>query len=781
MTGSARHRVSIWAGIECSYNRVGDRYADQLQLAGLYERPEEIDRLAGLGVSAVRVPVLWERHCALGDAAWAWTDDVLGRLRRNGITPILGLMHHGSGPPGVPLHSNELPERLARFAREVATAYPWARYFTPINEPLTTARFATLYGIWYPHAKSAATFAAAMLSQTRAISAAMDAIREVTPSASLVQTEDMGRVYATRELEYQADFENTRRWLTFDLLCGQVVGAHPMAAYFRWAGVSDRELESVAEQACVPDIIGVNHYLTSERFLDHRIDRYPPSTHGGNHRGPYADVEAVRVLANGIAGPYAMLRETWERYGLPVAVTEAHLACTREQQLLWLSEVWSAANRLAGEGADVRAVTAWSAFGAHDWASLLTRTDRRYEPGLFDLRAPKPRRTALAQMVRSLAARGTYDHPALHASAWWRARQRLAYPPVSIRPPGPQSSVLDFESFRLGARPKNASPVLIVGAGGTLGRAFKRACDARGLAYVAVDRRSLDITTESAIAGAVETMRPWCVVNCAGFVRVDDAERERRACHAGNVLGAARLAEACAAYNVKFVTFSSDLVFDGDRQSPYLESDTPRPLGEYGRSKAAAEVLVLDVAPTALVVRTAAFFGDDDDANFVTLALRSLSQGSVFTALNDVVVSPTYVPDLVDAALDLAIDDERGLWHLANAGAVTWEELARDAARVGGVSDQSLTGIALDALGLVARRPRYSALASERAAVMPPLSDALARYAMARPWERVLGVNDVGADGALGTGTGRVPGLITSNDTRGRPRAGGAAAGRGES
>jgi dTDP-4-dehydrorhamnose reductase len=779
MTGSARHRVSIWAGIECSYNRVGDRYADQLQLAGLYERPEEIDRLTGLGVSAVRVPVLWERHCALGDAAWAWTDDVLGRLRRNGITPILGLMHHGSGPPGVPLHSSELPERLAGFARDVASAYPWARYFTPINEPLTTARFATLYGIWYPHERSAAAFAAAMLSQTRAISAAMDAIREITPSACLVQTEDMGRVYATGELAYQAEFENTRRWLTFDLLCGQVVGSHPMAAYFRWAGVSDRELEAVAEHACVPDIVGVNHYLTSERFLDHRIDRYPPSTHGGNHRHRYADVEAVRVLANGIAGPYAVLRETWERYGLPMAVTEAHLACTREQQLLWLHEVWSAAVRLAGEGGDVRAVTAWSAFGAHDWASLLTRTERRYESGLFDLRAPTPRRTALAQMVRSLAAHGTYDHPALHASAWWRSRRRLAYPSVAIRPLGAQSSVLDFETFRLAARSKNAPPVLIVGAGGTLGRAFKRACDARGLACVAVDRRSLDITNQSAIADTIETTRPWCVVNCAGFVRVDDAERERRACHAGNVLGAARLAEACAAYGIKLVTFSSDLVFDGDRHRPYVESDAPRPLAEYGRSKAAAEVMVLDVAPTALVVRTAAFFGDEDEANFVTQALRSLAQGTAFAAAHDVVVSPTYVPDLVDAALDLAIDDERGLWHLVNEGAVTWEELARDAARVAGVSEQTLKGVPLDELGLVARRPRYSALASERATVMPPLSDALARYALARPWERVLGVADDGADGALGPG--QRPARITSNDTRSRPRAGGAAAARGES
>jgi dTDP-4-dehydrorhamnose reductase len=146
---------------------------------------------------------------------------------------------------------------------------------------------------------------------------------------------------------------------------------------------------------------------------------------------------------------------------------------------------------------------------------------------------------------------------------------------------------------------------------------------------------------------------------------------------------------------------------------------------------------VLAVASDALVVRTAAFFADHDDYNFVTVALRALAAGEWFEAASDVTVSPTYVPDLVNAVLDLAIDNERGVWHLASDGALTWEELARRAARAAGVGTTTLRGVTVEDLHLTAPRPRYSALASERATIMAPLDDAIARYARSRPWERL--------------------------------------------
>jgi dTDP-4-dehydrorhamnose reductase len=138
---------------------------------------------------------------------------------------------------------------------------------------------------------------------------------------------------------------------------------------------------------------------------------------------------------------------------------------------------------------------------------------------------------------------------------------------------------------------------------------------------------------------------------------------------------------------------------------------------------------VLQLSPSALVIRTSAFFGPWDEYNFVTAALRALSSGQVFVAANDSVVSPTYVPDLVHASLDLLIDDERGLWHLANDGAVTWAGLARRAARLAGLDSSGVEERASAELNLAARRPAYSVLASERAAsLLPTLEDALSRY-----------------------------------------------------
>src|SRR5213592_974333 len=106
--------------------------------------------------------------------------------------------------------------------------------------------------------------------------------------------------------------------------------------YLTYVGVKESELEWFIPNACPPDVVGINHYLTSERFLDERLGRYPASCHGGNGRQAYADVEAVRVCRQ-LTGPEGLLAEGWERYRLPLAITEAHLGCSREEQVRWLA------------------------------------------------------------------------------------------------------------------------------------------------------------------------------------------------------------------------------------------------------------------------------------------------------------------------------------------------------------------------------------------------------------------------------------------------------------
>jgi dTDP-4-dehydrorhamnose reductase len=119
--------------------------------------------------------------------------------------------------------------------------------------------------------------------------------------------------------------------------------------------------------------------------------------------------------------------EAWERYHLPIAITEVHLDCTREEQMRWVQYAWDAANKLKEEGVDMRAITVWSLLGAYDWNSLLTQEGAFYESGVFDMRGGKPRPTALFKMVQSLATKGHYDHPLLQSKGWWEREERYIY------------------------------------------------------------------------------------------------------------------------------------------------------------------------------------------------------------------------------------------------------------------------------------------------------------------------------------------------------------------
>src|SRR5688572_9571920 len=323
--------LEIWGGPECTLNRVHERYSDQIERSGHAGRLEDLERFASLGIKALRYPVLWERVApsSLDRPDWSWTDERLERMSALGIRPIAGLLHHGSGPRYTSLLDPHFPELLARYARMVAERYPWITDYTPVNEPLTTARFSALYGVWYPHRRSTRDFVRALLQQVRGIALAMRAIREINPAARLIQTEDGGRSYGTWITRSQAAFENHRRWLTFDLLTGRVDAAHPLYRFLIAAGATAPELGRLRDRAIAPAIVGLNYYTTSDRFLDHRLNRYPAALHGGNGRIRYADAEAVRARPRGIAGHRALLIEAWRRYRIPVALTEVHLGCTR--------------------------------------------------------------------------------------------------------------------------------------------------------------------------------------------------------------------------------------------------------------------------------------------------------------------------------------------------------------------------------------------------------------------------------------------------------------------
>ncbi len=423
--------VEIWGGVECTCRRVGDAYSDQLTRNGHRTRLTDLDRFAELGLRTLRYPVLWE-HVAperLDRPRWAWHDERLARLRELSIEPIAGLVHHGSGPRYTALHEPSFAPGLAHYARLVAERYPWLRYYTPVNEPLTTARFSGLYGLWYPHGRDDRTFVRTLLNQLQATRLAMLAIREVNPTAQLVQTEDLGQAHGTPALAAQVEFENHRRWLTFDILSGHLTPSHPLWGYLRRHGIAAAELQLFLDSPLPPDVLGINHYVTSERHLDDRLHCYPgQAAISGQHHPAYVDTEVVCVAGVPAAGLENLLRQTWDRYGLPLAITEAHLGCTREEQLRWLHQVWEVAGRTRASGIDLRALTVWSLLGAFDWDNLLTQDGASYEPGVFDVRGGQPRPTALYHMVKSLIQKGYYEHPVLAGAGWWQRDLRLLWP-----------------------------------------------------------------------------------------------------------------------------------------------------------------------------------------------------------------------------------------------------------------------------------------------------------------------------------------------------------------
>ena len=238
----------------------------------------------------------------------------------------------------------------------------------------------------------------------------------------------------------------------------------------------------------------------------------------------------------------------------------------------------------------------------------------------------------------------------------------------------------------------------------------------------------LAIDDPASVAAALDRHKPWAVVNAAGWVRVDDAETAREACFRANTEGAVNLARACAERGIRYSVFSSDLVFDGAKNDTYVETDAAKPLNVYGFSKAAAEERVLGIDDSALVIRTAAFFSPFDAHNFAIWVERELRAGRDVSAAEGFVVTPTFVPDLVHASLDLLLDEATGIRHLTNQEPVSWFEFGRRVAETLDLDPRRVRPARPDQLGWQARRPAFVPLGSLHGQLLPRLEDALERH-----------------------------------------------------
>lgn len=269
--------------------------------------------------------------------------------------------------------------------------------------------------------------------------------------------------------------------------------------------------------------------------------------------------------------------------------------------------------------------------------------------------------------------------------------------------------------------------IFLTGAQGQLGHELQRTLYQHDL--VLADLPTFDLLSplaEDQIIGA----RPHTIIHAAAYTDVEGAEREPERAGAINVEGTARAARAAAKVGARLIVISTDYVFDGRKERPYLETDEPHPLGVYARTKRDAELQALALCPNTLVVRTAWLYGLHGK-NFVKTILRLAREKPELRVVHDQRGSPTYAGDLAEALAKIVRIELSGIVHAVGEGTCTWYEFASAIVSLAGLSTP-VKPITTAEAHLRAPRPPYTVLANHRLArlgiVLPHWRDALARF-----------------------------------------------------
>jgi len=373
----------VWAvGIENTFvpqTRPGHRALDEYALMGHNHRwREDLDRIAGLGVQAVRYGIPWYQvNPSPGRFDWSWLDEVLPYLVDDrGLVPIIDLVHYGT-----PLWlkgeflAPDYPARVAEYAAAFAERYrTLVCHYTPLNEPAVTAHRSGFVGAWPPYRRGERGYVAVLLAVAKGMVATAEAIRQVQPAAVFVHAEDVGlEVAATVDLAPWAAERQARRWLPLDLACGLVRPGHPLWPGLIAAGASAGELELLADRAIRWDVLGVNFYPWSNRRWRRRADG---SVVAGRDRASPAE-----ALAD-------VLGQVARRFGCPVLVTETSASGSMGRRLDWMTQVAQGVAQARRDGVRVLGLTWFPVFTMIDWRYRRSRRSVEYHLlhlGLWDV------------------------------------------------------------------------------------------------------------------------------------------------------------------------------------------------------------------------------------------------------------------------------------------------------------------------------------------------------------------------------------------------------------
>jgi dTDP-4-dehydrorhamnose reductase len=274
---------------------------------------------------------------------------------------------------------------------------------------------------------------------------------------------------------------------------------------------------------------------------------------------------------------------------------------------------------------------------------------------------------------------------------------------------------------------------MIFGSGGLLGRAFAYKLSTTPLSQhhriFSFDHKMGDVTNSTIVDSIMEYVRPSIVIDCAAINDEEICEQAKTGAFSVNSRGAQNLAESCHKYGAKMVYFSSATVFDGTKMTPYNERNIIRPINVHGQSKASGENAIKVTTDDHLIIRVGWLFHHDAE-NCVTTWLEMADEGKEIPVIDDCHGSPTFVPDLVEATMELLLADAKGTFHVANADAATRQgfleatlELANLHAKIVPVSSETQKG--WKTLG-----PPYSVLSTQKYS--------LTTKKALRPWHNAL-------------------------------------------
>ncbi len=273
--------------------------------------------------------------------------------------------------------------------------------------------------------------------------------------------------------------------------------------------------------------------------------------------------------------------------------------------------------------------------------------------------------------------------------------------------------------------------IIVTGANGMVARAAVAHCRSLGDEVTGLTRAELDISDRDAVKAKIADANPDAVLNCAAFTDVDGSESNEAQAYAANADGTENLASACLETGAKFLTISTDYVFDGAKDGFYFESDTPNPLSVYGKSKYEGEQRAVAANPKSIIVRSGWIYGPGG-TNFLSVMPRLLGEGKNLTTVSDSQGTPTYAVDLVSRMRELIELDYGGFFHITNSGAgTTYYGFGLKICEINGFDQSLLTPITDAELKRPAQRPANSRLASSSREDFEPLphwSDSLEIY-----------------------------------------------------